>query len=166
MRTWPISLYHQTEAALRRLVACSSGNVFVIFGLVFPVILGCAGLAVDTARFYDQHERMQTSADATALAVAKELNIYRKKPAELKALGKSRAEVLLAEAGIGRQSHSTEVGLNPATNLVEVSIQMVRSSFLPANMWGRGPCESHPERAPSGSRSSASLRWGRARPTL
>jgi hypothetical protein len=123
----------------RALAGREDGNVALTFSLAFPVLLGAAGLAVDSAAFYDQHARMQTVADAAALAVAKELHIYRDDLAELKAIGEERAEALLAESGIGHRPHTAEVGINPADNLVEVEIVMVADGFLPPEIWGENP---------------------------
>ena len=54
----------------KRLMKNAEGNVVLTFALAFPVLLGATGLAVDSAGFYDQHDRMQSVADSSALAVA------------------------------------------------------------------------------------------------
>lgn len=112
------------------------------FSLAFPVLLGAAGMAVDSASFYDQQSRMQSVADASALAVAKELHLYRKKPEELeqlKSVGKGRVEALLAETGIEDQPHTTTINISMADNEVEVIISMVSDTMLPVEVWGENP---------------------------
>ena len=112
------------------------------FSLAFPVLLGAAGMAVDSASFYDQQSRMQSVADASALAVAKELHLYRKKPEELdqlKSVGKGRVEALLTEAGIEDQPHTTTIDISMADNQVEVVISMVSDTMLPVEVWGENP---------------------------
>lgn len=122
-----------------QLLRCVDGNVFITFGLIFPVLLSAAGLAVDSASFYDQQARMQNVADAASLAVAKELNVYRKNLDQLKTLGQSRTEALLTQSGIANRPHTVDVGLNPADNLVEITVAMVASSFMPVQVWGENP---------------------------
>jgi hypothetical protein len=82
---------------------------------------------------------MQTVADATALAVARELHVYRDDLAELKAIGEARMEALLTEAGIARRPHTADVGINPADNLIDVDIAMAAEGFLPPEIWGENP---------------------------
>ena len=124
---------------LRQYIRSRGGNVIMTFSLAFPVLLGAAGLAVDSASFYDQQARMQSVADASALAVAKELFLYRKNLGELKAAGTSRAEALLVEAGIGNRTHWTDVIIDAPQNRVVVEVKMVAKSLLPANVWGENP---------------------------
>jgi hypothetical protein len=124
---------------LKRFAREADGNVILTFSLAFPVLLGAAGLAVDSASFYDQQSRMQTVTDASALAVAKELHLYRKNLDGLKEVGGVRVETLLAEAGISHNPHTVQISINPATNVVEVSLSMVTGSFLPAEIWGENP---------------------------
>jgi Flp pilus assembly protein TadG len=109
------------------------------FSLAFPVMLGVTALAVDSASFYDQHSRMQSVADSSALAVAKELHVYRKNIAELKAVGQARVETLLAEAGIAGRPHTSTVDIDGETNVVTVGISMVSETLVPVEVWGENP---------------------------
>lgn len=111
----------------------------MIFALAAPVLLGITGLAVDSASFSNQKSRMQSVADSTALAVAKELHIYHNKPSQLQEVGKARAEVMLAAVGIAARKHTVEVGVNPAVNLIDVTIAMATDPFLPVEVWGESP---------------------------
>jgi len=97
------------------------GNVVLAFSLAFPVLLGAAGLAVDSAGFYNQQSRMQSVADSTALAVAKELHLFLEDPQTLKAAGEDRAETLLAETGLAGRAHTTDVTLDPNQGFARVS---------------------------------------------
>ena len=49
------------------------GQVVMLTVLVFPVLLGFTGLALDAGYIYHVKRRMQTAADAGALGGAKEL---------------------------------------------------------------------------------------------
>jgi hypothetical protein len=123
----------------RRFFNDIGGNVVLTFSLALPVLLGAAGLAVDSAAFYNQQSRMQSVADSTALAVAKELHLFLENPETLKAAGESRAEVLLAETGLAGRPHTTEVTLGPNQDFARVSITMATSGFLPVEIWGENP---------------------------
>ena len=131
-----------SRKAIQRLWRDTGGNVMLTFSLAFPVLLGAAGLAVDSASFYDQQSRMQSIADATSLAVAKELHLYRKKQdeiSELKEVGRTRVDALLSEAGIVDRPHTTEVAVDLDHNKVVVDIAMQTSSLLPVEVWGENP---------------------------
>ena len=83
---------------------------------------------------------MQSVADASALAVAKELHLYRKRDlGELKAVGQTRIESLLAEAGIADKPHTSDVVIDADKNLISVSISMVAEALLPVDVWGENP---------------------------
>ena len=49
------------------------GAVIVLFALMLPVFIGGVGLAIDAGAMYEQNRRMQTAADAAALAAAQEV---------------------------------------------------------------------------------------------
>lgn len=125
--------------AKQGLASDCDGNVAIIFSLSLPVLIGLAGLGVDGAVFYDQQTKMQNVADATALAVAKEMFIHLDELAALKEAGKSRAETLLAETGIVERPHVTSVRFIPEQMMVEVEIRMEAKGFLPAEVWGENP---------------------------
>jgi hypothetical protein len=112
------------------------GNVVLAFSLAFPVLLGAAGLAVESAGFYNQQSRMQSVADSTALALAKELHLFLENPQTLKAAGEDRAEALLAETGLAGYEHTTDVTLDSNQGFARVSINMATRGFLPPEVWG------------------------------
>ena len=115
------------------------GNIALTFALVLPILVGLAGLGIDSAAFYDQETRMQNAADAAALAIANELRLYREEPGTLEALGESRAETLLTEVGIGNRPHETEVQVHMDAGTAQVRISMVAKAFLPVDVWGENP---------------------------
>ena len=55
--------------------AACDGNVALLFWLALPVLIGTAGLGIDSAAVYNQRSRMQSVADSTALAVGKEMGL-------------------------------------------------------------------------------------------
>lgn len=123
----------------QKLVGDERGNVMMTFSIAVPILLGVTGMAVDSAAFYNQQARMQTVADASSLAVAKELHVYRKNLDELKAVGKARVEALLTESGISDRPHSTAIAIDEKNNIIEVSLSMVARGLLPADVWGENP---------------------------
>jgi len=49
------------------------GAVIALFAMMLPVFIGAVGLALDGGALYEQNRRMQTAADAAALAAAQEV---------------------------------------------------------------------------------------------
>jgi len=78
------------ERLFVRFLGCEEGGFAMLFGLACPVLFGMTALAVDSASVYHQQSRMQSVADASALAVAKELHVYRDDLTELRAVGEAR----------------------------------------------------------------------------
>ena len=126
-------------ALARRLAVQDGGNITLIFSLAFPVVAGLAGLAVDSASFYNQQSRMQSVADSSALAIAKEMHLFAEDTAALKEAGDTRIEALLAEVGLAERPHEAEVRLDSKEGHAEVEISMIAKSFLPADVWGENP---------------------------
>ena len=126
-------------ALARRLAVQDSGNITLIFSLAFPVVAGLAGLAVDSASFYNQQSRMQSVADSSALAIAKEMHLFAEDTAALTEAGDARIEALLTEVGLAERAHETEVRLDSEEGHAEVEISMTAKSFLPADVWGDNP---------------------------
>ncbi|MBC7158429.1 MAG: hypothetical protein H5U21_00045 [Porphyrobacter sp.] len=55
---------------LRRLAACRSGNAAILMGLGMPMLIGGAGLGVDTAQWYLWKRELQFAVDQAAIAGA------------------------------------------------------------------------------------------------
>lgn len=51
------------------------GAIIPLFAVILPAIVGALGLAVDTGSMYDETRRMQTAADAAAIAAAQEMRV-------------------------------------------------------------------------------------------
>ncbi|WP_169833650.1 TadE/TadG family type IV pilus assembly protein, partial [Methylobrevis pamukkalensis] len=60
-------------SALRRFARDRSGNIAMMFSLIILVMFSAIGMAVDYGRAYHQQTRLQTAADMTALALAKDV---------------------------------------------------------------------------------------------
>ena len=103
------------------------------------MLIGATGLAVDSASFHNQHVRMQSVADSTALAVAKELHLYRKNLGELKAAGEARAASMLAEAGLAENPRTIGISVDPEQNLIDIELAVAAHGFLPPEIWGENP---------------------------
>jgi len=55
---------------IRKLLRSTSGNVFIMTAILMPVILGSAGLAVDSIQWVLWKRQLQRAADSAALAGA------------------------------------------------------------------------------------------------
>jgi hypothetical protein len=132
-------LLRQFSRATARLATACDGNVALLFGISLPVLIGIAGLGIDSAAVYNQRTRMQSVADSTALAVGKEMNLLVEDRGPLKESGLARAEVLLTEVGLADRPHSVEITFDEkkATSRVEISMQT--RTFLPPEVWGENP---------------------------
>ena len=131
--------FRQFSRVAARFTRSCEGNVALLFGLTLPVLVGLAGLGIDSAAVYNQRARMQSVADATALAVGKEMNLLVEDLEPLKQSGYARAEVLLGEVGLADRPHSVEITLDEkkATSRIEISMQT--RTFLPPEVWGENP---------------------------
>jgi len=129
-RVWP---------KLRRLGIECDGNIALIFGLACPALIGLVGLGIDSAAFYNQQTRMQSVADAAALAIANEMHLLAEEPGPLTAAGEARTEALLAEVGIADRPRETDVRLNIDAATAQVEISMQAKAFLPVDVWGDNP---------------------------
>lgn len=129
--------FRQFSRVAARFTRSCEGNVALLFGLTLPVLVGLAGLGIDSAAVYNQRARMQSVADATALAVGKEMNLLVEDLEPLKQSGYARAEVLLGEVGLADRPHSVEITLDEkkATSRIEISMQT--RTFLPPEVWVR-----------------------------
>jgi Flp pilus assembly protein TadG len=124
---------------LRRLHRAEAGSVAQLFAIVFPVLVGLAGLGIDSAGFYDQQTRMQTAADSSALAIAKEMHLFVDDPSALEEFGNSRVEAVLGTVGLADHLHTTDVQVDTNEGRVTVEISMTAKTFLPVDVWGENP---------------------------
>lgn len=62
------SAMRQLLRRLRRLLPDQKGNIAVIVAAVFPLLIGCAGLAIDGVEWVLQKREVQAAADSAAMA--------------------------------------------------------------------------------------------------
>lgn len=120
-----------------RLSKDARGSVGIIFSFALPVIIGITALGIDAAGFSRQNAALQSIADTSALAIAKELHLFQSRPAELKAAGEARVEAQLALTKFANLSHSVDVAIEPES--VDVNITMVAQVLLPFGFWEENP---------------------------
>lgn len=127
------------ERVAARFATACDGNVALLFGLTLPILIGMAGLGIDSAVIHNQRTKMQSVADSTALAIGKEMNLLLEDVGPLKASGEARAETLLTEVGLASRPHSVKITLDKASAATRVEISMQTRTFLPAEVWGENP---------------------------
>ena len=59
----------------QNLLKSQKGAVFLLTAFMIPLLLACAGLAVDLSNMYAMHSRLQNLADASAVAGARNFNL-------------------------------------------------------------------------------------------
>ena len=131
-------LFYRFGRELARIGTACEGNVALVFGFGLPVLVGLAGMGMDTAAVNNQQSRMQWVADATALAVGKEMQLYLEDLDPLRRSGIQRAEALLAEAGLAHHPHMIGITFDEEKAVTRVQIAMQTDTFLPA-VWGDDP---------------------------
>jgi Flp pilus assembly protein TadG len=72
-RSFDLLSIASSKSTLRRLASDQRGSVAVWVGVALTIFIGCAGMAVDTARGYMLKSRLSQALDAAALAGAKSL---------------------------------------------------------------------------------------------
>ena len=133
------SLSSRLKSQLVDLSIANDGNIALIFCFTLPVLIGVAGLGIDSAAVYNQQSRMQSVADSTALAVGKEMNLLLEDLDPLKQSGMDRAEALLGEVGLADRPHTVEITLDKEKATSRVEIAMETRTFLPPEVWGQNP---------------------------
>jgi len=100
-----------------------SGSVALIFALAAPLVIGGATVATDAASIVREQATIQTIADSTALASARELQIALTDEADVAAAATARARTLLAEAGVEAEpSIAVDVDEKAGRVLVELAV--------------------------------------------
>jgi hypothetical protein len=133
------ALFSRLKSNLSHLFPANDGNIGVIFCLAAPVLIGLAGLGMDSAAITNQQTKMQSVADSTALAVGKEMNLLLEDLDPLKQSGMNRVETLLGEAGLADRPHTVKVTLDKEKATSHVEIAMEARTFLPPEVWGPNP---------------------------
>ena len=119
--------------AMVRLKGDGSGNVAIIFAITLPILMGAAGLGVETSYWYFRSLQLQSSADAAAFA------------GELEKLAGSDFDTIEATAQESAVSNGFEVatgeievstppssGPNTAQNAVEVILEQTLPRYFTA----------------------------------
>ena len=116
--------------SVRKFFSCQSGGVLLLFSLLFPVLLLAGGCTLDYLRALDARSALQSSADAAALAAAKDPNI----PSDKMALfANNYVNQNLAHANLVT-NHETSVRKDGNTVEVQVSSK-VDTSFMRIFGW-------------------------------
>lgn len=84
-------------AAVRGVLRDQAGATIIIYALTLPALIGFAGLAVEVGQWYDARTKLQTAADAGALAGAW----------ELKDGGSTTKAVSVADEAVGKNPVTT-----------------------------------------------------------
>lgn len=132
-------VFSRYNRARARFATACEGNIALIFGLTLPVLIGVAGLGIDSAAVYNQESRMQSVADSTALAVGKEMSLFLEDLGPLRKSGIERAEALLGEVGLEDRPHSVDITFDKEAVTTRIEIAMETRTFLPPEVWGENP---------------------------
>ncbi len=114
-----------------------SGSVALIFALAAPVRIGAATVATDAASLIREQTTIQTIADSTALAAARELQIAQTDEADVAAAAKARAHTLLAEAHVAEAAPAIAVDVDEKEGSVLVELA-VHSNTIMLHHFGYG----------------------------
>jgi hypothetical protein len=109
-------LVFRCRAVLRRFAAAQSGNVATIFALTLPLVIGGAGLGVETAYWYFRSLQLQSAADAAAFA------------AELEHMSGSSTSEIESEAS----SVAAKNGFDAAAGSIDVNAPPTSGAFQAA----------------------------------
>ena len=122
-----------TESGVLRhpLFTDDSGAVAVIVAVLMVVLLGVAALVIDVGSMYAERRKLQTAADAAALAAVQELPAD---PAQARAVALAYAADNASEASAARVY--IENGLT-ANDTVRVELENPDTSLFFASIWGQ-----------------------------
>jgi hypothetical protein len=115
---------------LRGFARHEAGAVVTIFALATPVLAGAAVLAVDTASLARYQAELQSVADASALAGAKELHLYQRDDATLEAGVRERALAMLDEERLGGAATRVEAVVDAEAATVTVTAEAMPRTIL------------------------------------
>lgn len=99
-----------------------SGSVATVFCLATPLLIGGSALAVDAASLANQLSHLQSVADSTALAGAKELHLYRTDYASLEETVRERGRSLIATQSFLDSDAEIDVAVDGEAARVTVTI--------------------------------------------
>jgi len=131
---------NRIRAAVGRFHNDRRGGVFVLISLSFLVLIGAAALAVDMGNAYSLESRLQSAADASALAAARELPDAaqvnaRAQEYAIKNMGTRYGQVVdnddVAIGNWDASSRTFTASANP-TNAVQVTAKLAQENGNPA----------------------------------
>ncbi len=103
------------------------GNVAMIFGLLFPVLIGALGLSVDYSSWTSQQRRLQDTADAAALAAANELYLVNSDADQVKSVA---AAIIKAHTRKGDSRTRISTKLLPGIGAVDVTLAQIGKTYF------------------------------------
>jgi len=127
---------------LQRVLSDERGGILLTFALVFPVLLLILGSSIDYGYMYVRKTSLQASADAAALAGAKELVLANAEQSVIQALAQStvmanlgnnaKGAVVDTKVSFGDRSVTVRVTQTPAMYIMD-GIAGVKNSNITAN---------------------------------
>lgn len=115
---------HFTVIKLRQFAGDTTGSVAIIFAASVLVLLATAGLAIDTARFYDVSAKMQSSLDAAVLAGAKLLDDEKSSASDIEKMAQTHFTEAMKSLGIKPKSLTPlKVTVDRSTDTVTASVR-------------------------------------------
>jgi Flp pilus assembly protein TadG len=109
------------------------------FSVAVPVLMGAVAVAVDSASLFRMQGQIQSIADSTALATAKEIAVYGAKTEDLEQVGEARAHGLLEQSGLGSETPRVDVTVDQEAGTARVNLSVVGRSLLPVSVFAENP---------------------------
>ncbi|MGI0490013.1 TadE/TadG family type IV pilus assembly protein [Pantanalinema rosaneae CENA516] len=101
----------------------TSGNLAVIVGLSLLPLLGAVALAIDVTTWYSSRARLQSAADAAAIATAREMRLGATSPEALSAAAEATALSALSAYSSEASRASVSAVVNSDAHSVKVTIE-------------------------------------------
>lgn len=119
---------------LRRIAADPAGAVNLIYALMLPALMAIGGGGVNMANFFRERTDIQSIADETAIAAARELNLSRSDSREVGAFATSLARERLDAA----DGYTVDAKVLPDRGGVRVEISGAVRPSIPVPFFGEG----------------------------
>lgn len=123
------SVLHPSKSR-RRLATDRRGSTAIISALLAPVMIGFAGLTVDTGMWYREYERLQLAADAAALGASRLLSDSSATTAQYQAAGLAEADGVTGGKLIGTLATPISVSVASGQKSVTVTLTSTANSFF------------------------------------
>lgn len=116
-----MNLWEASLRLVRRFAADRSGGIALFFGLAFPVVAGTSIAALEYTNISSERAKLQSAADAAALASARELRFANADPTVVERVSDSFARTNLM-ALTGSSAGNVTASADPGRGTVEVMI--------------------------------------------